>query len=85
MTKTVQADFVRGYGYQGDAERREWRDTMTVDDSFGLSYKNKLGKPGPWSMYLGAWGECLPQASNRISLAKDKRDKWGLPLVNINF
>ena len=36
-------------------------------------------------MWMGAWGECLPNPENRISLEKDKKDKWGLPLVNIHF
>ncbi len=83
--QSKQKNFVRGYGFQGDAERREWRDTIDVDDSFGESFKDEFSKPGPWSMWMGAWGECLPNDKNKITLEKDKKDKWGLPLVNINF
>ncbi|MDB4370408.1 GMC family oxidoreductase, partial [Akkermansiaceae bacterium] len=36
---------------------------------------------GPWRLYLGGFGECLPYEDNRITLSKDKTDKWGLPLV----
>lgn len=32
-------------------------------------------------MSIYAFGECLPYANNRISLSKDKTDKWGLPIV----
>ena len=83
--QTKRPDFIRGYGYQADGERREWRDTMLANDDFGDAYKQSLAKAGPWSMWMGAWGECLPNPENRISLEKDKKDKWGLPLVNIRF
>jgi choline dehydrogenase-like flavoprotein len=83
--QTKRSDFIRGYGYQADGEKREWRDTMLANDDFGSAYKQQLAKTGPWSMWMGAWGECLPNPENRISLEKDKKDKWGLPLVNIHF
>lgn len=83
QTKTDK--FVRGYGFQADAERREWRDTMSADDSFGEDYKKELIQPGPWSMWMGAWGECLPDPKNKVALDSNKRDKWGLPLVKIDF
>ncbi|MEI6881009.1 MAG: GMC family oxidoreductase [Bacteroidota bacterium] len=78
-------DFLRGYGFQADAERSEWPDVMKEDDSFGDEYKNKLTVPGPWTMFMGAWGECLPNPENKIWLDENKKDQWGLPLVNIQF
>jgi choline dehydrogenase-like flavoprotein len=38
---------------------------------------------GPWQMGLYAFGECLPYPENHISLSKDKKDKWGRPLITI--
>ena len=84
-SQSKQPDFVRGYGYQADGERREWKDTMVADDGFGAAYKKSLATVGPWTMWMGAWGECLPNPNNKITLEKDKKDKWGLPLVNIHF
>ena len=78
-------DFLRGYAFQGDGERGEWPDVMLNDDSFGEAYKKNLTKPGPWTMWIGAWGECLPNAKNKISLSNDKKDQWGLPLIEIDF
>ena len=83
--QTKRSDFIRGYGYQADGERAEWRDTMLDNDDFGAAYKQSLATPGPWTMWMGAWGECLPNPENKITLEKDKKDKWGLPLVNIHF
>lgn len=83
--QTKHPGFLRGYGYQADGERREWHDTMKMDDSFGADLKNRLSTPGPWSMRMGAWGECLPDYNNHITLDKQQKDKWGLPLVRISF
>jgi choline dehydrogenase-like flavoprotein len=79
------SDFVRGYGYQADGERGEWRDMMKMDDSFGENFKKTLTTPGPWTMWMGAWGECLPNPENKMWLDKEKKDQWGLPLINISF
>jgi choline dehydrogenase-like flavoprotein len=36
-------------------------------------------------MWLGAWGETLPYASNRVTLDHENKDQWGLPLTKIAF
>jgi len=82
---TTHKDFVRGYGFQADGERKEWRDIMEFDDNFGAGFKDTLSKPGFWSLWMGAWGECLPNYDNAVKLDPDKKDKWGLPLVRIHF
>jgi choline dehydrogenase-like flavoprotein len=82
--QTKRTDFVRGYGYQAMAERHNWSNTMAADD-FGVSLKNTISKPGGWSFWMGAWGECLPNPENKMTLDPAKKDKWGLPQVNISF
>ena len=83
--QTKHADFIRGYGYQADGERSEWQDLMQADNGFGANYKKALTAPGPWTMWMGAWGECLPNDSNKVTLDNNKKDEWGLPLVDIDF
>ncbi|MFZ4796397.1 MAG: GMC oxidoreductase [Bacteroidia bacterium] len=83
--QTKHPDFIRGYGYQADGERSEWIDIMKVDDSFGADFKEQLTTPGPWTMWMGAWGETLPNPENKIWLDATLKDKWGLPLVNISY
>ena len=83
--QTKHADFIRGYGFQADGERSEWQDLMQTDNGFGANYKNALTTPGPWTMWMGAWGECLPNNSNKVTLDNNKKDEWGLPLVDIDF
>jgi len=83
--QTRQPGFIRGYGYQANGQRSEWNDRMQAGDDFGAAYKQSLAKPGPWQMWVGAWGECLPNPGNKVVLAADKKDRWGLPLADIHF
>ncbi|MGH6781256.1 MAG: GMC family oxidoreductase, partial [Sphingomonadaceae bacterium] len=44
-----------------------------------------LRQPGPWVMFLGGFGECLPYHHNRLSLDPVKKDQWGIPILNTRF
>ncbi|HSC40612.1 MAG TPA: GMC family oxidoreductase, partial [Chitinophagaceae bacterium] len=81
--ETKRTDYIRGFAYQASADRKQWHETMAADDSFGAGYKDALTKPGPWQMWTGAFGECLPNYDNYMTLDKTQKDKWGLPLVRI--
>jgi choline dehydrogenase-like flavoprotein len=76
--KTAKANYLRGFGYQGEGMRQGW--TRSID-GFGAAFKKQLTSFGPWGINLYAFGECLPYANNRISLSKEKTDRWGLPIV----
>lgn len=77
-------DFLRGYNIQGDGERAEWQD-RAGEVGFGEDFKKNLTSPGPWTVWMGGWGECLPYHENKITLSQGQKDKWGLPLINIDF
>ena len=74
------ADFLRGYGYQGAAMRMNWQ-TGLNSKGIGADYKERLRKPGPWIFVLAAFGECLPRRENRLYLHPDKVDRFGIPQV----
>jgi len=77
-------DFLRGYTIQGDGERQGWQD-LKNEFGFGKDFKAKLTSPGNWTVWMAGWGECLPYYENKIYLDEEKRDKWGLPLIGIDF
>ncbi|CAL1518077.1 GMC family oxidoreductase [Chitinophaga sp. MM2321] len=81
---TQRNDYIRGFGYQGYAEREAWMDNFKLD-GYGDTFKKELTAPGKWVMWLGGWGEVLPYEDNRITLDKTHKDKWGQPLVKVNF
>lgn len=76
-------DYIRGFGYQGGASRDGWgRDIAEM--SIGGDFKDALGEPGDWNMGILGFGEMLPYHENKITIDKDKKDKWGLPVLNID-
>lgn len=77
-------DFIRGYNIQGHGERAEWQD-MENEPGFGIDFKTKLTTPGNWTTWMAGWGECLPYHENKISLDSEKKDKYGLPQIRIDF
>jgi choline dehydrogenase-like flavoprotein len=76
--------YTRGFNIQGHGERSEWPDTMH-GSGFGADFKKQITTPGPWTVWMAGWGECLPYHDNKISLNLTARDKWGLPLINVDF
>lgn len=76
-------DYLRGFGYQGGAGRGGWNSHL-LSTAIGASLKEAVQHPGPWSIGMGAFGECLPYADNRITLNKEKTDKWGRATLNID-
>ena len=71
--------FRRGYGYQGAAFR-----LPSAPVGFGAAMKQGMRRYGGWKMAIGAFGECLPYADNRVSLHPDKVDRFGVPLLRFD-
>ncbi len=78
---TARKDYIRGFGYQGGGGRPGWDRDLT-GEGFGAERKAALSQPGPWVMQLGAFGEILPYADNRVTLDHDHKDKYGLPTLS---
>ncbi|MEO8471471.1 MAG: GMC family oxidoreductase [Chryseolinea sp.] len=76
-----ETDFLRGYaaGFSG------FRYTETDHDGVGEDLKAQLLKPklGIWNVGSHMMGETIPKESNYVSLSKDQKDEWGIPLLNI--
>ena len=75
-------DYLRGFGYQGGAGRG--RGVDVAEFTIGTDLKNALTEPGKWGMNLLAFGEMLPYHENKIFLDKNKKDKWGLPVLSFD-
>jgi len=76
-------DYVRGFGYQGGAGRSGWG-SKVAELTIGGEFKDALSEPGNWSMGMTGFGEMLPYHDNKISLDKNVKDKWGLPVLNMD-
>jgi len=73
-------DYVRGFGYQGNASRSGWSRGV-AELSIGEELKDALTVPGDWTIGMTAFGEMLPHHDNLIRLDHERKDKWGLPVL----
>lgn len=71
--------FKRGYGYQGGAFREP-----AAPVGFGAAMKQGMRRYAPWKFRMGAFGECLPYADNRVTLKAGKVDRFGVPLMRFD-
>jgi choline dehydrogenase-like flavoprotein len=76
-------DYLRGFGYQGSGTRQNWRREVP-EFAIGAEFKESLTEPGHWTVGMGGFGEMLPDPSNKVTLDKNVKDKWGLNVLNID-
>jgi choline dehydrogenase-like flavoprotein len=74
-------DYVRGFGYQGGAGRGRG---VQIAEMMGADFKEALCEPCEWTIGITAFAEMLPYHENKISLNKEKKDKWGLPTLTMD-
>ena len=75
-------DFIRGYGFQGEAGRAGWEEALRTP-GIGPGFKARLSQLGPWTMSFGGFGEMLPREENRAILHPTLVDAWGIPTLHI--
>ena len=76
-------DYLRGFGYQGGAGRQGWGREI-AELQLGGDLKDALTEPGQWTIGATGFGEILPYHENKVSLDKNVKDKWGLPVLNMD-
>jgi choline dehydrogenase-like flavoprotein len=76
--------FVRGYGYQGQAMRMDWKAMYPQIKGFGVRLKQAMRAPGPWVSFLGGFGEHLPDRNSRMALDDSEVDRFGIPQVRFD-
>jgi choline dehydrogenase-like flavoprotein len=76
-------DYLRGFGYQGGAGRG--RGQEVAEFTIGAALKEAMSVPSDnWGINFLAFGEMLPDHSNKIYLSKTVKDKWGLPVLEMD-
>ncbi|MEO5562955.1 MAG: GMC family oxidoreductase [Chitinophagaceae bacterium] len=79
-----ETDFLRGYATTFNANRYP----AGRGDGFGEELKNKMidasGALGPWGVGSTMMGETIPKETNYVSLSKEKKDDWGMPLLSFS-
>lgn len=78
-----ETDFLRGYaaGFSG------FRRVEQSWDGVGKDLKSNLLHPslGNWGVGSHMMGETIPKETNTVSLSKDEKDAWDMPLLKMNI
>ncbi len=74
----------RGFSYQGGALQSGWTRGKR-EAGFGTDFKHDLREAGAWRMVLVGFVECMPRATNRLTLDRTRTDANGLPLLKVDF
>lgn len=75
-----EMDFQRGYMTFYSVVRHGWgHDTDGIQ--LGGAFKDNIAEPGSWVVYTQMQGETIPKETNHVSLSKDQKDDWGIPLL----
>jgi choline dehydrogenase-like flavoprotein len=78
-------NFIRGYGIQGGVQRGMLPTTIKSIPGFGSEYKKMVREAkDPAPFWMGGWGEMLPRKENRVTINKEVKDAWGIPVAHID-
>jgi choline dehydrogenase-like flavoprotein len=80
-----ETNFLRGYAFTFGAGRNFGGG---ANEGFGEEFKNKFLQstdPGSWGIGSTMMGETIPKETNRVFLDKNKKDEWGIPLLNFSI
>jgi len=55
-----------------------------AEQAFGKNLKHAISEPGTWHAYMYMQGETIPKETNFVTLSKDQKDQWGIPLLVAN-
>jgi choline dehydrogenase-like flavoprotein len=80
-----QSNFIRGYGMQGNvAMGYDFQGARRIN-GLGAEFKKQVREaPRDVSVFLGCWGEMLPQFANHVRIDDHKVDAWGIPALHID-
>jgi choline dehydrogenase-like flavoprotein len=82
--KGSDREYKRGFAYEVYVSRGDWTRGYN-QPGLGAEWKDSLSGAGEWSVDMGAYGECLPDFKNHAFLDKEKKDKWGIPILNVDI
>jgi choline dehydrogenase-like flavoprotein len=80
---TDKQKYLRGFGFQGGAGRQDWT-RLVQEQLLGQELKEAAQEPGPWYVSMMGFGEMLPSHKNFVTLDRNHKDKYGMPVLNFN-
>lgn len=76
-------NFIRGYRFDGDGSQELYGQAFSIP-GYGKSFREKVRRNIPYGFGMEAQGEMLPRYENYVTLDKEKKDAWGIPVLHIH-
>ncbi len=73
-------DFYGGYVIYSGASR-QFLSEDNIQQPLGAAFKEAIGEPGRWGVYMYMQGETIAKATNHVRLSTTEKDQWGIPLL----
>ncbi len=79
-------NYLRGFGMQFWSSGCQSNASFAKNlDGFGLDFKKSVKTRYPALIQLHPYGEVLPRATNRVTVEGTKQDRYGVPVVRIDY
>ncbi len=82
---TRDGNFVRGYGFEGEAGMGIFPGHAFQTPGFGSSFKKQVRDYAGAFISMGGFGEVLARYENYVEIDPDVKDKWGIPVLKFNY
>jgi choline dehydrogenase-like flavoprotein len=82
---TKRSDFIRGYGYEGEAGTSIFPGHAYGTPGFGASFKKNVRDYAGAYINMGGFGEVLARYENYVDLDPDTKDRWGVPVLRFHI
>ncbi|MGA8184199.1 MAG: GMC family oxidoreductase [Terriglobia bacterium] len=76
-------NFFRGYRFSGGAGQSLYGQAYSTP-GYGKAFREKVRSNIPYHFGFMAQGETLPRYENYVTLDKEKKDAWGIPVLHIS-
>lgn len=80
-----QANFVRGYGFEGGSGCGMIPGTAYTSPGFGEEYKKHVRDYAGATIEMGGFGEVLARYENYVEIDPNVKDAWGIPVLRFHY
>jgi choline dehydrogenase-like flavoprotein len=83
--KNEKRDFLRGYGFEGEAGMTMFPGHAFRTPGYGKEFKKLVHDYAGAFISMGGFGEVLPRYENYVDIDPKVKDRWGVPALSMHI
>lgn len=80
-----RADYIRGFGYEGEAGATIFPGHAYSTPGFGAGFKKTVRDNAGAYINMGGFGEVLARYENYVDIDPNVKDRWGVPVLRFHI